>query len=316
MNSTRKSWIWFIAILSLIAGTAVYLTSSRTADPGKSLAYSIEEYRKVDPALIRYTEVAPIVPAIRKLSALAIAPDGKIYVGGENAIEIFPGKTIRPVDGTPSCIAVDDDGTLFAGMQDHVEVFSKDWKKTVWPSPGEKAYLTSIAVDDRYVYVADAGGRRVVRYNKSGGEPLEIGVKDASHGVRGFYIPSPFFDLDIGTDGSLWVVNPGYHVLENYSPDGRFISSWGESSFRIEGFIGCCNPANFTLLPDGSFATAEKGIPRVKIYNLDGSLRCVVAAPDQFDAATEGLDLAADRQGRVYVLDPVRGKVRIFEVKP
>jgi hypothetical protein len=310
MNSSQKSWIWFIAILSLIAGTAIYLTRSRPADPGRSLAYSIEEYRKVDPALIRYTEVAPIIPAIGQLSAMAIAPDGKIYVGGQNAIEIFPGKTTHQFDSSPRCIAVDDNGTLFAGIQDHVEVFSKDWKKTVWPSPGEKAYLTSIAVDDRYVYVADAGSRCVWRYPKTGGEPLKI------EGERKFYIPSPFFDLDIGTDGSLWVVNPGYHVLENYSPDGRLISSWGEGSFRIEGFIGCCNPANFTLMPDGSFATAEKGIPRVKIYNLDGSLRCVVAAPDQFDEGTTGLDIAADRQGRVYVLDPVRGKVRIFEVKP
>jgi hypothetical protein len=68
-------------------------------------------------------------------------------------------------------------------------------------------------------------------------------------------------------------------------------------------------------MPDGSFATSEKGVPRVKNYNLDGSLRCVVAAPDQFDEGTTGLDIAVDRQGRIYVLDPLRGKVRIFEEK-
>ena len=312
MSNAKKSWIWF---LLLMTGTGICSGMGRRAELGQSFAYPVEEYRKVDPALIRYAEVEPMVPTIKKLSARTIAPDGKIYVGGENAIEVFPDRTSRPVAGTPSCLAVDDEGTLFAGMQDHVEVFSKEWKKTVWPSPGEKAYLTSIAVDDRYVYVADAGGRRVLRYGKSGGLPFEIGTKDEANGVRGFYIPSPFFDLDIGTDGSLWVVNPGYHVLENYSPDGRLISSWGKGSFSIEGFIGCCNPANFTLLPDGSFVTAEKAVPRIKIYNLDGSLRCVVAAPDQFDDGTAGLDVAADRQGRIYVLDPIRGKVRIFEEK-
>jgi hypothetical protein len=315
MKTPVKNWIWFAAILLLILGAGIYLVKSRRAELGQSFAYSIEDYRQVDPALIRYTETAPIVPVVEKLSALAIAPDGKMYVGGANAIEIFPDRTVHPVAGIPSCLAVDDDGTLFAGMQDHVEVFSKDWKKSVWPSPGEKAYLTSIAVDDRYVYVADAGGRRVLRYGKSGGTPREIGAKDEANGVRGFYIPSPFFDLDLGTDGSLWVVNPGYHVLENYSPNGRLISSWGKGSFTIEGFIGCCNPANFTLMPDGSFATAEKGVPRVKIYNLDGSMRCVVAAPDQFDEGTTGLDITADRQGRIHVLDPIRGKVRIFEEK-
>ncbi|HNX52182.1 MAG TPA: hypothetical protein PKI68_00400 [Pontiellaceae bacterium] len=315
MSSTTKSWIWFAVLLTLIAGAGIYVGTNRRAEPGKSFSYSVDDYRQVDPALLRYAEADGLRPAIKKLSALAVAPDGKIYVAGENAIEIFPDRAVRPVDGTPVCIAVDDDGTVFAGLRDHIEVVSKDGKSTAWPSPGEKACLTSVAVDDRYVYAADAGSRRVWRYGKAGGAPFEIGAKDEANGVRGFYIPSPFFDLAIGTDGSLWVVNPGYHALENYSPEGRLISSWQNSSFGIQGFSGCCNPANFALMPDGSFVTAEKGLPRVKIHNLDGSLRCVVAAPDQFDNGVTGLDVAADRQGRVYVLDPARGAVRIFEEK-
>lgn len=315
MNNAAKSWIWFTVILLLIVGAAVYLITRRRTELGRSFSYSVEDYRQVDPALLRYTELDSLRPVTEKLSALAVAPDGKIYVAGENAIEIFPDRTIHPIDGTPVCLAVDDDGTVFAGLRDHVEVVSKDWKKTVWPTPGEKACLTSVAVDDRYVYVADAGSRRVWRYNKTGGVPFEIGAKDETNGVRGFNIPSPFFDLAVGTDGSLWVVNPGYHALENYRPDGRFISSWQNSSFGIQGFCGCCNPANFALMPDGSFVTAEKGLPRVKIHNIDGSLRCVVAAPDQFDEGVAGLDVAADQKGRVYVLDPGRGEVRIFEEK-
>ena len=315
MSSAKQSWIWFAALLMLIAGAGIYLGTSRRAELGKSFAYSVDDYRQVDPALLHYAEVESLRPAIKKLSALAIAPDGKIYVAGENAIEIFPDRAVRSIAGTPACIAVDDDGTVFAGLHDQVEVFSKDGKSTAWPSPGEKAYLTSIAVDDRYVYVADAGSRRVWRYGKAGGAPFEIGAKNEATGARGFFIPSPAFDIAIGTDGSLWVVNPGYHALENYSADGRLISSWQNSSFGIQGFSGCCNPANFALMPDGSFITAEKGLPRVKIHNLDGSLRCVVAAPDQFDKGATGLDVAADRQGRVYVLDPVRGAVRIFGEK-
>jgi sugar lactone lactonase YvrE len=212
-------------------------------------------------------------------------------------------------------MAMDDEGTLFVGMQDHVEVFSKAWENSIWPLPGEKAYLTSIAVDERYVYVADAGSRRVWRYGKEGGEPLEIGRKDLKNGVQGFFVPSPFFDVDIGTDGSLWAVNPGYHTLENYRPDGMPISSWKKSSFSIDGFSGCCNPSHFALMPDGSFVTAEKGLPRVKIHNQDGELRCVVAAPDQFDDGVTGLDVAADDKGRIYVLDQSQGAIRIFEEK-
>jgi hypothetical protein len=312
MKTKITNWIWFILIMLLILGAGFYLGKSRRTELGKSFDYSLEDYRKVDPALIHYSEVDPIVPGATNISSLAIAPDGSIYIGAENAIEVVGGKTF-PVGGTPTCIAVDDEGTLFVGMQDHVEIYTPGGEKTAWAAPGGKAYLTSVAVDDWYVYVADAGSRRVWRYKKEGGDPLEIGRKDWANDVRGFFIPSPFFDVDIGPDGSLWVVNPGYHALENYRPDGMPISRWEKSSMTIEGFSGCCNPSHFSLMPDGSFVTAEKGLPRVKIHNLDGSLRCVVAAPDQFDEGVVGLDVTADDSGRIYVLDPSLNLVRVFE---
>ena len=331
MNEAQKNWIWFLCIMALILGAGIYLGISRRVELGKSFNYSLDEYRRVDPALIQYTEVDPVVPTIGKISALAIAPDGRLFVGGENAVEIFQdsgiisnaagdknSKSLKKIrmTGTPTCLVVDEQGALFAGMQDHVEVVSADGKTVVWASPGEKAYLTSIAADDRFVYVADAGSRRIWRYNKKGGKPLEIGKKDPDRDIRGFFVPSPFFDIALSkADGSLWVVNPGHHALENYHSDGALISSWEAASMRIEGFSGCCNPSHFTLLPDGGFVTAEKGLPRVKIHNIDGSLRCVVAAPDQFEEGITGLDVAVDEQGRILVLDPVQSRVRVFEEK-
>lgn len=299
MKNAQKNWIWFLAILALIVGGGIYLGQSRRAELGESFSYSMDEYRQVDPALIHYTEVDSIFPNLGNLSALTIAPDGQMVVGGEKGITGFPGS------GKPTCLAVDEEGTVYAGMQNHAEIFPKIGKKAAWPSPGPKAYLTSIAVDDDFVFVADAGSRCIWRYPKEGGEPLKI------ESERKFYIPSPFFDLDIGTDGSLWVVNPGYHAFENLRRDGTPISSWEKSSFHIKGFSGCCNPANFALMPDGSFVTAEKGLVRVKIHNLDGSLRCVVAAPDQFDGTIK--DIAVDDSGRIYVLTDDR--VRVFEEK-
>jgi len=315
MKTMIKNWAWFILIMAMILGAGIYLGQGNRTELGKSFDYSLEDYRTVDPSLVHYSEVDPLVPTIGNITVLAIAPDGKVYAGGENAVQIVPDAGTFPIVGIPTSMAVDDDGTVFIGMQDHVEIRSKDWKKTVWASPGEEAYLTSIAVDDEYVYVADAGNRRVWRYDKVGGEPLEIGKKDSTNGVRGFNIPSPYFDIDIGTDGSLWAVNSGYHALENYRSDGTPISSWKRSGFTIEGFSGCCNPSHFALMPDGSFVTAEKGLPRVKIHNLDGSLRCVVAAPDQFEEGVVGLDVAVDDEGRIYVLDPSRNQVRVFEEK-
>lgn len=314
MKSVAKNWIWFIALMGLIIGAGLLLGKSRRKELGKSFDYSLDEYRTVDPALIKYKELEPILPTLGKLSALAVSADDIIVVGGENGIETFPAGQNVSIIGTPSCLTISEGGMVYAGMQDHVAVFSSDWKMTSWEVPSEKAYLTSIDVDEWYVYVADAGSRRIWRYNKEGGEPLEIGKKDWSNGIRGFNIPSPFFDLAINRfDGSFWAVNPGYHAFENFRPDGMPLSTWEASSMGIKGFSGCCNPAHFALLADGGFVTAEKGLPRVKIHNADGSFRCVVAAPDQFDEDVVGLDVAVTSDGKIMVLDPSRNQVRIFE---
>jgi len=314
MKETTKNWIWFLTIMMLIVGVGIYLGQSRRKELGKSFDYSLDEYRKVDPALIKYKELEPILPTLGKLTALAVSADDKIYVGGENGIEVFPGGQNVPILGTPSCLTISESGIVYAGMQDHVAVFSNDWKKTSWSVPAETAYLTSIDVDEWYIYVADAGSRRIWRYKKEGGEPFEIGKKDWGNGIRGFNIPSPYFDLAINRfDGSFWAVNPGYHAFENFRPDGMPLSTWEATSMGIKGFSGCCNPSHFALLADGGFVTAEKGLPRVKIHNADGSFRCVVAAPDQFDEDVVGLDLAVTSDGKIMVLDPSRNQVRIFE---
>lgn len=317
MSDSNNGWIWFVVLLVLITAGGVFFMRLQRPEPVSNIVLSMEdEYRQVDPALIRYVEIDPVVPTLGKLSALAVAPDGKLYVGGLNGIEIFPGGQKIELTGTPSCLTVDEEGLIFVGFQEHFMIFSNDGKPIRSIAPGPKTFLTSMAVDDKFIYAADAGNRCVLRYGKTGDDRREIGRKDEAHGVRGFNVPSPFFDLDVGTDGSVWVVNPGYHAFENFSPDGRLISSWDKTGFRIEAFSGCCNPAHFALMPDGSFLTAEKGLPRVKIHNLDGSLRCVVVAPDQLDKEASGLDVAVDSKGLIYVLDPGRGKVRIFQEKP
>ncbi|MBM4152215.1 MAG: hypothetical protein FJ220_01655 [Kiritimatiellaceae bacterium] len=315
MTVAKRNWTWFVALMGVIVISGVLIGRSQRPALGKSFAYSMEDYRNVDPSLIHYVEAESLIPTPEKLSALTIGIDGTIYIGGLNAIETFPERDKIALDGLPTCLAIDDDGVLFVGFQDRFTVLSQDRKPVFTKSPGTNTYITSIAVDDTWIYVADAGNRCVLRYSKTGADELEIGAKDEKTGARGFYVPSPFFDLDIGTDGSLWVVNPGYHAFENYTSDGRLISSWEKSGFHIEGFCGCCNPSHFALMPDGSFVTAEKGLPRIKIHNLDGSLRCVVAAPAQFDDGTTGLDVAVDSQGVIYVLDPVRRKVRLFKGK-
>ena len=110
-------------------------------------------------------------------------------------------------------------------------------------------------------------------------------------------------------DDTLWAVNSGTRELINFDLSGSFIKSWGVSSAKLEGFVGCCNPSHFVIMNDGSFVTSEKGLERVKIYNSAGVFQCVVASPAEFTSGTVGLDLAVDIEGNIYVLEADSGKI-------
>ena len=313
MNSTLKNWLWFLLILGVLLGMGMYVAKHRRAEPGPCCQLSLADDQAVDPALIHYVEVTPIVSSIATVSAVAVDHSGRIFIGGENAIEEAGGKPFS-VEGTPICLAVDASGRIYAGMTNRIIMISPLAEPTVIEIPSDRAYLTSLAVDENYIYAADAGSRKLWRFSHAGGEAFEIGAEGVS-GWSGFHVPSPYFDVALAAKDSIWAVSPGDHALGLFTVDGKLLDSWAQASMDLEGFGGCCNPAHIALLPDGGIVTAEKGVVRVKVYNSDGSLRCVVAPPSAFDKGVVGLDLAVDQTGRIYVLDPVRKQVRVFEEK-
>ena len=275
--------------------------------------YNIENFKKSDSSLFHYVEVGQIPLDLPNVYGIAVSPDDKIYVSGDSSLLIFAKEgSIESTIETGNavhCLAIDENRDLYLGMIDHVERM----KKSHWESLGEDAIITSIALSDQHVFIADAGNRIVWKLDKNGNLQGRIGEKDAAKDIPGFVIPSPYFDVAVDLDGFLWAANTGRHSLENYTTDGDFRSSWGEYSMKIDGFCGCCNPSHFMILEDGSFVTSEKGIPRVKVYNRLGNLVSIVAGADQFDEGTVRLDLAKDSSQRIYVLDPRRKMVRIFE---
>jgi hypothetical protein len=293
--------------------------------------YDVNELATVDPNLILYEEsTQPIDTRFASSHAIVVGPEGAIYVAGDQAIRVFAetGGLLSEfkVAGAPRCLAVADDGKFYVGMKDHVEVYNGKGKRlAAWQSLGDDAVLTSIAVSQNDVFVADAGNEIVLHYDASGNLIKRIGEKDKDRNIPGFVVPSPYFDLAIGRDGLLRVVNPGCHRIEAYTFHGDREFWGGEFSSRWHGFTGCCNPVNFAILDDESFVTCEKGLIRVKIYDPEGEFVGVVAGPEQLveggvsrictiPAACQagGFDVAVDAEGRIFVLDTIKNIVRIF----
>ena len=266
---------------------------------------------------------------MKRLRAIAVGPENRVYVAGDKAILAFDASGSKQsqieLDDSPRCLTVAA-GLVYVGMTEHVEVYDRQGSRQArWPSLGKRALLTSLAVDDESVFVADAGNRVVWHCDKDGKVLKQIGKRDEERHIRGFVIPSPYFDVALSPDGLVRAANPGAHRVEGYTVDGDLEVVWGKASLAIEGFCGCCNPAHFAMLPDGRFVTVEKGLPRVKVYDPTGQFVAVVAGPAQLSptaTSTEEtredhrlavFDVAADAEGRVLLLDPSGCRVRVFQ---
>ncbi len=332
-TSNTDILIAVIIVLALVVGLVAFLgidtTGRKGSGLGEEFAYDLSEQRQIDPELILYNQSGEFAVTLKQPRGIAVDSSDKIYVSGDNAISIFDqqGNKLSEIklSGAGRSLAIDDEGTVYVILKDHVEVYDKNGlPKESWETLTADAVLTSIAVQRNDIFVADAGNRIVYRYDTTGKIKNSIGRKDQARNIPGFIVSSPYFDLAVASDGLLRVVNPGRHRIEAYTFDGHLEFFWGKFSPNIEGFCGCCNPVNFAMLKNDGFVTCEKGLTRIKIYDADGLFVGVVAGPDQFvehdrlcgeksaDCTTGGLDVAVDGTGRILILDPNLGMVRIF----
>lgn len=289
----------------------------------KRFTYDVSEFEQVDPAQLLFSEAGQMASGLQTPTCLAIGADDLLYVGGDQVIKIFE-KDGRPrsaiaLAGQPQAVVAAEQGRVFVAFKDHFEAFDAAGK-SLWKSIalGDKAQLTAIAAAGEAVFVADAGNREVVRFDLQGRIAGRFGKFGGHDGNPGFIVPSPYFHLLAGSDGVLWVANPGRHQVQAYTLDGKFELGWGQPAMCAEGFCGCCNPAHFARLPDGRFVTSEKGLVRIKVYDAKGKFLGMVAGHKQLVKNEQALPVyrvACASTGRVLALDPTTGIIKIFAPK-
>ncbi|NLX53801.1 MAG: hypothetical protein GXY58_01665 [Planctomycetaceae bacterium] len=297
----------------------------------------LQEQAEIPPELVAYVQRAQFETALERPQALTTSADGTILVAGDQAVVRLSsaGEVLAtiPLDQTPTCLAVepattDESGRIYVGCRRQVLVLDGTGQAIgAWPDFGPQAVLTAIAVGGQRVFVADAGQRVVHVLDREGRPAGQIGTVDPDRSMPGFVIPSAYFDLAVGPDETLWVVNPGMRRIESYSFTGELQSLWGRAGADVAGFFGCCNPAHLALLPDGRFVTSEKGIPRIKVYSESGEFQHVVVgarglgvrASSLVDARGESVarvfDVAVAPDGAILVLDAFERCVRVFYPK-
>ena len=317
----NKGIVIFLIILAVIIIAVVALdfnASKPDQQPANPYAFNVDPFSKIDTTLIKYKESRDFAISFSEPTGINFR-DGLLFVVGDQKLQIIglTGKLLKEVsfDKKPTCVYVSAEN-IFIGFRKSLAVLNRDGMTTSnWNTFSDSTVITSIAEKSGIVFVADAGKRIIHKFSTDGKSIGDIEGKSGNDQIHGFIIPSPYFDLAFNSDGELWVVNPGKHSLENYTVEGKLRTWWQASSIKIEGFSGCCNPAHFAFLPDGSFVTSEKGMIRIKTYKPSGEFLGVVAAPSKFAENGHAPDLAVDNQGNIYALDIDKKMIRLFVKK-
>jgi sugar lactone lactonase YvrE len=288
--------------------------------------YNIQKLGTVDAKWLKYEEIRSF-PLNEAPLRIEITQDEKIRIASEKKIiELnLEGKIENQytLSETPKCFRTTADGKLYIGYKGYIDVHDKTGKNlNRWTSFPKTAWFTAIDEAGDYIFAADCGNRLVYKINKEGAIVSKFGESLSGKAKSIFIVPSPYFDLKCGKDGLLWIANPGKRMIEAYTTNGEFVKSWGKSSFGVDGFCGCCNPSYFTISSDGKFITSEKGLFRVKVYSPDGELEAVVGGMETFPEYYKNItpdiapmDVAVDKNGKIYVADLIGKRVRVFKLK-
>lgn len=199
--------------------------------------------------------------------------EGSIYVGAANQLYIYgmsgEVQTSFPVPSDLRDIVVRE-GKIYALFATRIELYDREGKlQQQWEACSENSDYCQLAVCAEGVFVTDAANKNVCKYN------LDGTLNRFIQSPKGFVVPSYCFSI-VCMDGKVFCSNPGRHVVEEYTTDGEFVSSWGKSGAGVGSFSGCCNPAILTPAHNGELLTSEKGIPRISCYSQSGKFRSVL----------------------------------------
>jgi hypothetical protein len=285
----------------------------------------------------RLKQVGLIQAPYERIRDLAFDPQSRLLVGGGMGVRILtaeghPEKEIATPSAVQS-VTTDPEGALFVGLRKEVLSLDPTGKKRAsWAvidgNTNGFGFVTCLSFFEDKVFIADAGNRSVYRFASDG---------DYIDAIDGFHIPSAYFDCAVDSKGMLHVAHTSEHRVESYNPNGELVEKWGKYGSSPADFCGCCNPTNLSLMPNGWMVTSEKGIPRLKVHDSNGTLQAILS-PEELGLKEEqsylsqirqanadslpchdgwpGMPVAIDKRGRLAVSLPGLNQIRLYEIAP
>lgn len=255
-------------------------------------------------------------PFRSSLLGIAVSSRDNLYALGDGEVRIFQlnGNSIEhwKAPDHASCLAISPEKHVLVGSPGRVDIFSSTGNPiggfTVGEA-GKPASVTAIKTFGKEIMVADASAKIIRRYDRSG---KHLGTIGAQGKITSFIIPNHSLDIAVDAKGNIYATDSGRHRVTSWNIEGSLKGNLGKFGLKNpEDFVGCCNPVNVAVMPDGKVVTAEKVAARVKVYSPDGKLLALIG-PEHFDLRCTRLHLAVDSKGRILVADPIRQEINLF----
>ncbi len=272
----------------------------------------------------KYTRTAVLAgpasahPFRRFLNGIAVGAGDAVYALGDDEVRVFDpaGSLVKAwkVPREALCLAVDAKGQVYVGIPGRVEMYDAAGVAVGGFAAGDKGDptgITAIKVFRNEILVADASARIIRRYDPRGNQLGLIGDKNKT---GSFILPNGWLDFDVDSEGVVRATDTGRHLVTAWALDGTSLGSFGKFGMSDPtDFVGCCNPVNLAMAPDGMIVTGEKMVARVKVYEPGGRLLAVIG-PENFDPNCIHIHLDVDSKGRILAADPVRRQIAVYSL--
>ena len=236
-------------------------------------------------------------------------PGRRFYRIGDDG----PGQLVKPLG-----LDVDQAGNLYVADATTKTVVVFDEEGNFLRKLGGAKWferLGSVTIDPKgdRLYVVDVGGVRSNEHRIRVFDPVK-GTHLFDFGTRGsgpgeLNLP---YDLAVGKDGRLYVVDTGNFRVQVFDRDGKYLSTFGSIGSQVGSFA---RPKEIAVGPDGNLYIIDALMGHFQIFDPAGNLLLAVGQRAEQDGPARFMlpsGIHVDGDGRVYVVDQWFRKIDIF----
>jgi predicted membrane-bound mannosyltransferase/sugar lactone lactonase YvrE len=182
--------------------------------------------------------------------------------------------------------------------------------------PGQFQRQRDLAVaTDGSIYIADTENHRI-QHIAEDGTVLHVwggfGASSESEAAPVGKFNEPW-GIALGTDDTVYVADTWNHRIQQFTPEGEFINTWGYGISQNDDPYGFYGPRDVAVNSNGDVFVTDTGNKRIVVFDRNGTYISQFGEAGfglgQFD---EPVGISIDPEGMLYVADTWNQRIQVF----